>query len=130
MIRKLLLSFVMMLLGLSLQAQAGEIKFAQITDNHFSVKSDYSANVLKSAINDINSQGNISFVVFTGDNIDSSKEENLRAFLKIVKRLNIPYYIVIGNHDVFKSNGISKKKYMDIVKQNNWFRASIMTATL
>lgn len=105
-------------------AQAGEIKFVQITDNHFTVNNSYTADVLKAAVNDINKQSNISFVVFTGDNIDSSKEENLRGFLKIVKKLNVPYYVVIGNHDVFKSNGISKQKYMDIIRQNRWFIGS------
>lgn len=107
-----------------LTANAGEIKFVQVSDTHYSVYNPYTGDVLKAAIKDINAQSNISFVVFTGDNIDSSKEENLQGFLKIIKKLNVPYYVVIGNHDVFKSNGISKKRYMELVKQSTWFRHS------
>ena len=124
MIKKLLLSIIFLFFTITCQANAGEIKFIQVTDTHYSVYNPYSAEVLKAAIKDINNQSNISFVVFGGDNIDSSKEENLQGFLKIIKKLNVPYYIVIGNHDVFKSNGISKKRYMEMVRQSNWFRGS------
>ena len=124
MIKKVILFITLILFTAFNSANAGEIKFVQVTDNHYSVYNPYSGEVLKAAVNDINAQNNISFVVFTGDNIDSSKEENLRGFLKIIKDLNVPYYIVIGNHDVFKSNGVSKKRYMELVRQSNWFRGS------
>ncbi|MEE3350209.1 MAG: metallophosphoesterase [Candidatus Gastranaerophilaceae bacterium] len=100
---------------------AGEIKFVQLTDVHFTVKSKYTADVLKATVKDINEQPNISFVVFTGDNIDSSHEQNLEEFLKIVKKLNVPYYIILGNHDVFKTNGVSKQRYYEIVRKYNFF---------
>jgi len=124
MIKKVLLLAIFLFFSALSIANAGEIKFVQLTDTHYSAYNPYSAEVLKAAIKDINNQSNVSFVAFTGDNIDSSKEENLKGFLKIIKGLNVPYYIVIGNHDVFKSNGISKKRYMELIKQNNWFRGS------
>ena len=74
------------------------IKFVQVTDAHLSTTSDYSQKVLKSAIKDINTLSDLSFVVFTGDNINSPKEENLKTFLKIVKKLKVPYYIAVGDH--------------------------------
>ncbi len=121
MIKKVIILLMFIMLWHTQAVTAGEIRFVQIADTHYSTKSDYSGEVLKAAVKDINSLGNISFVVFTGDNIDSSKIENLEGFLKIINKLNVPYYIVIGNHDVFKSNGLSKKRYIEIIKSHNWF---------
>jgi len=98
---------------------AENIKFVQIADSHLSVNSEFSAKVLKSAIADINKQQDISFVVFTGDNINNPKEENLQEFVKIVSKLKVPYYIALGNHDVYKSNGLSKVKYYEIFREKN-----------
>lgn len=113
--------FISLLLGLTLlsglRAYAENIKFAQITDVHLSATNEYSEKVLKSAVQDINNQSGISFVVFTGDQINSPKEENLHAFLKIANKLNVPYYIALGNHDVYKSNGLSKARYFEIIRE-------------
>lgn len=97
------------------------IKFVQVSDAHFSADSDYTQKVLKSAISDINSLQDVSFVVFTGDNVNSPNESNLKAFLKIVKKLKVPYYIAIGDHDVYKANGLSKARYYDMIHEHNWF---------
>lgn len=101
------------------KAIAENIKFVQITDAHVSAGSEYSMNVLKSAVEDINNQQGIAFVVFTGDNINNPKEANLKEFLKIADKLNVPYYIALGNHDVYKSGGLSKVRYFEIIRQNN-----------
>ena len=117
---KKIITLLIIMLGITLTANAGEIKFAQVTDSHFTVKSQYTADVLKATVKDLNAQPNLAFVVFTGDNIDSSNEENLEGFMKIVKKLNMPYYIIVGNHDVFKGNGVSKQRYYEIIKKHNW----------
>ena len=96
------------------------IKFVQVTDAHLSTTSDYSQKVLKSAIKDINTLSDLSFVVFTGDNINSPKEENLKTFLKIVKKIKVPYYIAVGDHDVYKANGLSKVRYYDMIHEHKW----------
>ncbi len=101
------------------KAFAENIRFVQISDSHLSVDSEYSMKVLKNAVEDINKQEGVSFVVFTGDNINNPKEENLRAFLSIAARLNVPYYVVLGNHDVYKSNGLSKVRYYEILREKN-----------
>ncbi len=98
---------------------AENIKFVQVADAHLSVDSEYSQKVLKSAVEDINAQQNISFVVFTGDNINNPKPENLRKFIEIVGKLKVPYYIVIGNHDVYKSKDMSKVRYFEILRERN-----------
>lgn len=102
-----------------------EIKFVQITDSHFtSIVGDYSQeevegakNVLEKTISDINCIPDVDFVIFTGDNIDKANQKDLIAFLAIANRLKVPYYIVIGNHEVFKSQYFTKKDYMDTVRK-------------
>lgn len=98
---------------------ASDIKFVQVTDSHYSRNNKYSEKVLKAAVKDINKIDGLSFVVFTGDNLNRPNEEDLIKFTNIVNKLNVPYYIVIGNHDVFKSNGLSKERYLEIIRENN-----------
>lgn len=118
MIKRFLFIFLF-LLGMCSSAFAGGIRFVQVTDAHFSSANPYTVDVLKNTVKDINTLDGISFVVFSGDNIDVSGEKDLHAFMSIIKDLKAPYYIVIGNHDVFKSGGISKVQYIDIIKQHN-----------
>lgn len=104
---------------------AKEIKFVQITDSHFAaIKSDYSQEeveysqtVLAKTVKDINSLKGVDFVVFTGDNIDKSNEDDLKAFLKVANKLKFPYYMIIGNHEVFKSQKFDKKEYLKVASR-------------
>lgn len=104
---------------------AQELKFIQITDSHFSSsKEEYtqrevetSKNTLEKTVKDINSISDVDFVVFTGDNIDTANEPDLKQFLSIANKLKVPYYMVIGNHEVFKSQNFSKKEYMKTVRK-------------
>ncbi len=107
------------------KALCKEIKFIQITDSHFSTTSaeytqrevEKSKSVLERTIDDINSISNVDFVAFTGDNIDTANSTSLRQFISIANKLKVPYYIVIGNHEVFKSQKLDKKEYMRIVSK-------------
>ena len=56
---------------------AGVVKFVQVTDSHFIAKDEYRTEVLKQTVKSINKEKDISFVVFTGDNLDSPKEAYL-----------------------------------------------------
>ncbi len=104
---------------------AQNIKFIQITDSHFSKNStqytqrdvEGSEKYINKTIYDINTIKNVDFVVFTGDNIDSANKLDLKAFLQEANKLKIPYYVVIGNHEVFKSQNLTKKDYMKIVRR-------------
>lgn len=104
---------------------AKEVKFVQITDSHFSSGSgeytqrevENSQAVFQKTIKDINSISDVDFVVFTGDNIDTASEADLKAFLIQANKLDVPYYIVIGNHEVFKSQKLDKVKYMETVRK-------------
>lgn len=107
-------------------AFAHEIKFIQVTDSHFSTISESysdedigtSQRILTNTIKDINKVPDVDFVVFTGDNIDKANCDDLKKFIKIANGLKAPYYMVIGNHEVFKSQNLDKKEYMKIVRKN------------
>lgn len=110
---------------LTQSAFAKDLKFIQITDSHFSTQGgDYtqrdvegSKGYLEKTIQDINTISGVDFVAFTGDNIDQANDTDLKSFLCIANRLNVPYYVVIGNHEVFKSQNLDKKEYMRIVRK-------------
>lgn len=114
-----LLFFLFAVVLFTQSVSAKDIKFIQITDSHFSGVGDggYSKNVLEKTIKDINSIPNVDFIVFTGDNIDTANSDDLIRFLKIANNLKSPYYVVIGNHEVFKSQNLDKKEYMRIVRK-------------
>ena len=120
MIKNIIITLFSLLL-LQSSAFSAVIKFVQVTDCHFKAKDEYRAQVLQNAVKNINKEKDIEFVVFTGDNLDSPHEEYLPEFMKIINKLNVPYYIVIGNHDVFRNNGLSKAHYLEIVRDYNFF---------
>lgn len=120
-IYSLVLGLFILLVGFAQKVSAENIKFIQIADSHLSADSEYSQKVLKSAVDDINNQTDVSFVIFTGDNINNPSEANLRAFVQIVNKLKVPYYLALGNHDVYKSKGMSKARYFEIVREGNIF---------
>lgn len=100
------------------------IKFVQVTDVHFEANNPYKVTILEKTIKDINSLKKVSFVVFTGDNINNPNAQDLKHFIKIINKLNVPYYIVLGDHDVAKSKKLSKDIYSEIIRENNilWLR--------
>lgn len=125
--RKIIL-YILILISFSSTAYAKPLKFIQLTDIHLSsdgsgsragIDLDKSVEVLQKAIAAINKTPDIDFVIFSGDNINKSNETDLRAFCEITAKLNKPYYISLGNHDVFKSNGLSKSGYVEIVREYN-----------
>ncbi|MBQ8458944.1 metallophosphoesterase [bacterium] len=118
--KKFIISLLAAFLLTCTQVFAENIKFIQVTDLHLT-DSEYSTKLFESAIEDINSLSDVSFVVFTGDNIDYPKEIYLKHFIEIVGKLNVPYYIVIGNHDVYKSQNMSKARYLELFRKKNLF---------
>ena len=117
--KNIIIWVLLIISGFFTGANAGEIRFVQVSDAHFTKGNEYSQRVLESAVKDINKLDNISFVIFSGDNINDPKPEDVAAFTRIANKLDVPYYIILGNHDVFKSNGLSKERYFEIVRENN-----------
>lgn len=113
-----LLFGISLLMFCTLQANAQNVKFIQVTDVHLT---QTNKSRLDTFVNDINqkySNKDIDFVVFTGDNIDKARIEDLDLFLHTIKKLNFKTYVTLGNHDVFKSQGLDKKLYMNEIRKD------------
>lgn len=96
-------------------ASAQTLKFAQVTDLHLKDDSEIFMKVVK----DINKTKDIEFVVFTGDNLGRASKTLLSNFLSGARKLNKPYYVLLGTKDVSKNNKLSKKTYIDMVRRVN-----------
>lgn len=95
-----------------------DFRFVQVTDLHLKDNA-VSIETFNKIIDDINNTKNVSFVAFTGDNTDRADSNDYTKFLTMANRLNVPYYVVVGNHDVFKLGGFSKEDYVTLVRKYN-----------
>jgi outer membrane protein assembly factor BamB/calcineurin-like phosphoesterase family protein len=84
--------------GISAGAQQKPIRFALITDTHYSIGSQ-SVNDLRACIADVNSQKDLDFVIFGGDITDFGADDELAAVKPLMDSLKLKYYVVAGNHD-------------------------------
>lgn len=81
------------------------MKFIHISDTHLVSKrgGHYASDPylkLKRAIQSINKyQSDADFMVITGDLTDSGNLDAYKDLKEVLKELNIPYYMIIGNHD-------------------------------
>lgn len=60
--------------------------------------------ILKRSIDLINDEPHIDFAIYTGDLIEHDTDENYQAGLKALEPLNVPYKMVIANHEIAKTN--------------------------
>jgi len=84
---------------LSLKPLPENYSFLIITDPH--IKKDNHRRLEKLPNACIESD---SFVVFTGDATATGKKEELSIFTHYIKKMPIPVYPVIGNHDIYHNN--------------------------
>lgn len=122
--------FTLLLAGLMVWGyeccNASDFKFAQVSDVHYSTRNvnttfkltAESPKLLDDAVNQINEIPNLSFVMFTGDLIDKSFEQELQSVLPHVKNLKYPWYFVFGNHDPCVGGYLTKKLYLEILNNN------------
>jgi outer membrane protein assembly factor BamB len=76
---------------------SGQTRFAVISDTHVGAGG---ANAdLGAVVEAINARQDIDFVVHTGDITEKGRDAEFRKAKEILDRLNIPYFIVPGNHD-------------------------------
>ena len=73
--------------------------FAQFTDVHISQGNENNTIDLQRAVEDVNSQEHIAFVLVSGDIAETGDYKSLMEAKMELDRLNCPYYIVPGNHD-------------------------------
>lgn len=77
-------------------AQQG-FQFAHVTDTH--IGSHDADTDLRRTVLDINSNGNIKFVIVSGDVTEFGSDDEILLAKQILDSLNKPYYIIPGNHD-------------------------------
>lgn len=73
--------------------------FAQFTDVHISQSNDNNTLDLQMAVEDVNRQEHIAFVLVSGDIAETGDYASLVVAKRELDKLNCPYYIVPGNHD-------------------------------
>ena len=89
------LLFLLFLLPLNLFSQT--FKFAQVTDTH--VGGATGADDLRRTVLDLNQQQGIDFVILSGDVTEFGSDEELALAKQILDSLNLPLYVIPGNHD-------------------------------
>ncbi len=94
------------------------IEFAQVGDVHYTLGDDISDKYLYFLSSSLRKKSP-EFVVFLGDNVDKSKEENVIGFMRAIHTINFPYYIVLGKNDAHSFSGLEKEIYLDIVSAFN-----------
>lgn len=99
------------LYGSSYEKGFAPFKFALISDSHLWY------NELKQALLLINDMDSIEFVIHGGDLTDGGLIKEYDIFLDEMKNLNVPYFTVIGNHDLL-ANG--RSIYSEIYGNENY----------
>ena len=89
------LLFLLFLIPLNLFSQT--FRFAQVTDTH--VGGATGADDLRRTVLDLNQQQGIDFVILSGDVTEFGSDEELALAKQILDSLNLPLYVIPGNHD-------------------------------
>lgn len=97
---------------------ADVLEFAQVSDVHYTLNNTTMDRYLYFLTLSLKKQ-NPDFVVFLGDNVDKSREEDVIGFMRDIHSIHRPYYIVLGKNDAHKLSGIEKEIYLDIVTTFN-----------
>lgn len=89
------------LLGFTLSAfaQIKPFRFAFISDTHIGSPNGSAEEDLRRTVADINAMQNIAFVVLTGDITELGTNAEIRVAKRMLDSLEVPYYIIPGNHD-------------------------------
>lgn len=92
---------IALLLG-SCAGRQQPFSFVQISDPQLGMGGyEHDVASLNQAVKQINEM-NVDFVVFCGDLVHHSSDSSVSDFLQISGQLDVPYYVVPGNHDVGK----------------------------
>lgn len=116
-----------MFFGLQCYSSTASLRFAQVSDVHFYTGENNttykmigrSKDLLDDAIEQINETPNVSFVMFTGDQIDKPFEKELSAFLPHTEKINTSWYFSFGNHDTMYGGYLTPSLYMQLVNKYN-----------
>ena len=78
--------------------QQKPLRFVLFTDTHLADNTT-GAQDLRLAVSDVNAHNNIDFVLVSGDITDLNIDNHLQTAKQILDSLDVPYYIIPGNHD-------------------------------
>lgn len=70
-------------------------------------------------IEKINNEKDVKFVVFSGNNIANPNPLYLKKFISKARKLNTPFYVILGQKDVSKQK-LSKADYVKILKNKTF----------
>jgi len=124
----IILTLVVVLATLSLAFAFERVKFAAISDPHIAipeqkgVKDGYKLGLktvmlTESAVIEINKIPDLNFVLVAGDLTQDAEPWNIDILRRILDQLKVPYFVVLGNHDLSlvpheqKDQPVSLSKY-------------------
>ena len=99
-------------------AETSGLRFAHVSDAHYSSNgtntlyrlSKESPDLLEDAISQINDTENLDFVMFTGDQINTPYEKELRKFIDVANKIKYPWYFeklnIIDNQQYGRKNEV------------------------
>lgn len=96
---KLFLLALCCALSCALCAQQLPFRFAFLTDIHVSSPGAGPDEDVRRSVRDINNTQGLAFVVITGDITEMGTNQELRYAKELLDSLQLPYYIIPGNHD-------------------------------
>jgi len=99
-------------------ACADILEFAQVSDIHYTLNNteiERNLHFLSLSFR----KNYPDFVVFLGDNIDKSNEENIIGFMRSIHSIRQPYYLTFGERDAHTLGGLEKETYLDVVSTFN-----------
>lgn len=97
--KRLLLILGWLALPFLLPAQTRPFRFAFVSDTHIGSPNGTAEEDLRRTVRDINAREDIAFVVLTGDITELGTDAELRLAKQILDSLDVPWYIIPGNHD-------------------------------
>ncbi|MBQ6515914.1 metallophosphoesterase [bacterium] len=107
------LFYLLLIIFISVQVSyAKDLRIVQVTDAN--IKNE-DVSLIKQTVSDINTLKDVDMVIFTGDNMSEISYENFYAYLKALKKLKTPYYIISGEKDLFYYGGFGKKEFCKMV---------------
>ena len=110
---KILLVFLSFIAFYPSLAQDKPFRFIHISDTHIGSPNGAAEEDLRRTVRDINQLKDIAFVILTGDITELGTNEELRLAKQILDSLNVPWYIIPGNHDTgwSESGGLGFKNF-------------------
>jgi 3',5'-cyclic AMP phosphodiesterase CpdA len=99
--KKIYYFFFLLFFQFAFAAYATEpFRFALFSDLHISTTNSIPSEDLQNAVIDVNKLQNVDFVIISGDVSNLGDTLSLRMAKHMLQKLNMPYYIIPGNHDV------------------------------